>query len=378
MGNTLRKLAKKILHGSATNAEQRFMDTYYDAFDHVKDREEVLTPAEQTALRNHIDQGIQTHIQQKDAIRFRKWLPYAAAAAILVVLGGTWLFFSGDSRPLPTAPKLAVEEILPGGNRATLTLANGRMIDLSETKTGIVIAEENITYNDGDTLLLEPSETLVLTVPKGGTYQITLSDGTKVWLNAASTLTYPSRFTKTARVVEISGEAYFTVAKDQSSPFKVNSNGQTVEVLGTEFNITAYPAENQTKTTLVKGEVKISNLKSQTSKLLKPGEQAVVSGPTMNIATVNVESFTAWKDGFFYFDNVPPREAIDQVARWYDLEVVYEGTMPATLVFGMIDRTKLLSAVLKSLAKSGLDFEIRQDGLKKQLLVREETKQPTK
>jgi len=370
MGNILRKLAKKILHGSATEAEQHFMDTYYDAFDDVNGREDVLTPEEQTALRNHIDQGIQVHLQHKNTIRFPKWLPYAAAAAILAVLGGTWIFFLGDSRPLRTDFKLAVEEILPGGNRATLTLGNGRMIDLSEAKTGIIILEENITYNDGDTLLLEPSETLMLTTPKGGTYQITLSDGTKVWLNAASTLTYPSRFTKAARVVEVSGEAYFAVAKDKSRPFTVNSSGQTIEVLGTEFNISAYPANNETKTTLVKGEVKISNLRSQTSKRLKPGEQAVVSGPTMNIANVSVAPYTAWKDGFFYFDNVPPREAIEQVARWYNLEVVYEGTMPETFVFGIVDRAKPLSAVLNSLAKSGLDFETRQDGSKKQLIVR--------
>ncbi|MFB2119492.1 FecR family protein [Parapedobacter sp. 2B3] len=370
MENIFHKLAKKILRGSATDAERHFMDTYYDAFDNIEGREEVLTSEEQTTLRNQIDKRIQIYIQRKNTVRFRKWLPYAAAAIILAAVG-TWAFFLYNREKLPTDPILAAEEILPGGHRATLSLADGRVIDLSETQTGIVIAEDNITYNSGDTLLLKPSETLMLTTPKGGIYQITLSDGTNVWLNAASTLTYPSRFDDAERVVRVSGEAYFAVVKDKSRPFKVNSSGQTVEVRGTEFNISAYPAENETKTTLVEGKVKISNLESQISNLLKPGEQAVISGSTMNIAKVDVVPYTAWKDGFFYFDNVPPRVAIEQVARWYDLEVSYEGNMPATFVFGMVDRAKPLSAVLNSFAKSGLNFEIRQNGSKKQLLVSE-------
>lgn len=371
MGNILHKLAKKILRGSATEAERHFMDDYFDAFDQVKGREDALTTEEQNTLRNHIDQGIQTHIQGRKITRFQKWLPYAAAAVILAVLGGTWVFLSGDRQKLVIDPILAAEEVLPGGHRATLTLANGQRIDLSETQTGIIIAEENITYNDGDTLLVEPSKMLVLTTPKGGTYQVTLSDGTKVWLNAASTLTYPSRFDEAERVVEVSGEAYFAVAKDKSKPFKVNSSGQAIEVLGTEFNISAYPEENEIKTTLVEGAVQLVNLASNAVNKLRPGEQAVVSGATVNISKVSVEPYTAWKEGFFYFNNVQPRKAIEQVARWYDLEVVYEGNMPVTSVFGMIERTKRLDAVLKSLGKNGLDFEIRQRGSKKQLLVRE-------
>src|SRR5690606_28335622 len=147
MGNILHKLAKKILRGSATKAEQHFMGAYFDAFDHVKGREDALTPEEQNTLRNHIDQGIQERIQGRNINRFRVWLPYAAAAVVLAVLGGTWVFLAGDRQKPVTDPILAAEEVLPGGHRATLTLADGRVIDLSETQTGIIIAEENITYN---------------------------------------------------------------------------------------------------------------------------------------------------------------------------------------------------------------------------------------
>lgn len=370
MGNIFHKLAKKILNGAATKAEQRFMDVYYHAFDNVKGREDVLTAEEQTALRDHIDKGIQSHIQRKRTIRLRKWIPYAAAAAILVVMGSMWVLFSDDKQEVRSESILAAEEILPGGHRATLTLANGRTIDLSEAQTGIIVAEENITYSDGDTLLVAPSETLVLTTPKGGTYQITLADGTKVWLNAATTLRYPSRFDEAERLVEVSGEAYFAVAKDKSRPFKVKSSGQVIEVLGTAFNISAYPEENEIKTTLVEGAVQLVNLASNSVDRLRPGEQAVVSGSTTNISNVSIDPFTAWKDGFFYFDNVQPQKAIEQVARWYDLEVVYDGKPSESSVFGMIERSKPLDAVLKSFAKSGLDFEVRQRSSDKRLIVR--------
>jgi len=396
MGNIFHKLAEKMLRGSATEAERRFMDAYYDAFDNVQDREDVLTVEEQSALGNRINKGIRARIGRKKTVRFRKRLPYTAAAAILAVVGGTWLLFSGDRQEALTDRILVAEEVLPGGNRARLTLANGQTVDLSEQHTGIVVGEE-LNYTDGSAVFgeqatMETSEPVdgrsqiqTLTTPKGGTYQIKLSDGTKVWLNAASTLRYPNRFSDDERVVELEGEAYFNVRRETPDirhqtpapalsatsgvPFKVITNGQTVEVLGTEFNISAYPGEDETKTTLVEGSVRVSNLLSQASNLLRPGEQAVVSGSTMEISQVNVAPYTAWKDGFFYFDNVLPREAIAQIARWYDLDVLYEGTVPATFVFGMVDRTKPLSAVLNAFAKSGLSFEVKQEGSKKQLIV---------
>lgn len=385
MGNTLHKLAKKILNGSATEAEQSFMDAYYEAFETKKNRDDELTESEKTSLRNQINQHIQRRIKSHTPIFSRKWLPYAAASILLVALCWTWVFLSND-KGAPIEPIISATEVLPGGNRAVLTLANGKSIDLDETKNGITVSDK-ITYSDGS-YVFEGSETTTpqeprnlsdkgtlptnnytLTTPKGGTYHITLPDGTQVWLNAASTLKYPRQFADTERVVDVTGEAYFAVAKDESKPFKVNSSDQTIVVRGTEFNISAYPEKGEIKTTLIEGSVTILNLNSDRSTRLNPGEQAIVTGSLINVSKVNVEPYTAWKEGYFYFDNVPPGEAIEQVARWYDLEVEYEDPLPSTFVFGMVERTKPLSSVLNSLGQIGLDFEIEPYGSTKKMLV---------
>lgn len=327
----------------------------------------VPIPQEQTA----------TSLVPRRHSRFRKWLPYAAAM-LIAVIAATYIFFGGQSNQKPTIVNLKAEDVAPGGNRARLTLADGRTIDLSATYDGIVIDNENIAYNDGSSLAVISNDEerggeishLTLTTPRGGTYQLTLSDGSKVWLNAASTLTYPSRFNDDERVVELVGEGYFEIEKDTERPFKVHSAGQEVEVLGTEFNVSAYPDESEIKTTLIGGSVKVSNLNAQRSKLLAPSEQAVVSGSDMRIATVNTDVFTAWKEGFFYFDRLPTRAALVQLARWYDLELVFEGKLATVNMFAYnIERDKPLSAVLKSLEKSGLKFKVTQSGEQKQLIV---------
>lgn len=323
--------------------------------------------------------------------RLRGWLPYVAAVLFALAAG---LFFLDIEQQAPNT-RLAATDILPGGNRATLTMADGRKINLSKDQSGIVVGD-GITYLDGSAVLSEQehgrlsakesgsqayvlTRSLQLTTPKGGTYRITLPDGSKAWLNAASTLKYPSRFADNERVVELEGEAYFDVdgqvnkLTSEQVPFRVVSKGQVVEVLGTQFNISAYADE--TKTTLVEGSVKVSQVSrgsvhsAHPSTILVPGQQATTRGATLNIKKVDTEPYTAWKDGFFYFDNIPSQEAIEQLARWYDLEVVYHGVIPQVLVFGMIDRTKPLSSVLKSLGKSGLKFEVQESDHAKRLIV---------
>jgi len=332
--------------------------------------------------------------------KLRRWLPYVAATLVFLSFGiGIYWYFSKDKQTFQLAGEYA-DDALPGGNRATLTLADGRMINLSEAKTGIVVDDDNITYKDGNLLTVISSDLTVgedrepqsalhnkisqlkLTTPRGGTYEITLPDGTKVWLNSASTLKYPSRFDDDARVVELIGEAYFDVTnaaeqknknkKRQAWPFRVVSAGQTVEVLGTELNITAYENEPEMKTTLVQGSVQIVNHISNTSNLLKPGEQAINRGGSMVVLKVDVSQFTAWKDGFFYFDGLAPNIALDQLERWYDIEVAYQGSIPSVQFFGMIDRKKPLSAVLNTLSKSGLKFEVEQSGGKSKLTILDE------
>lgn len=326
--------------------------------------------------------------------RLRRLLPYAAAVLVIaaVTIWGIWrpeVNLSQSSKVVGVAHT----DIPPGGNRATLTLTDGRKIALSETQAGIVIGN-HITYLDGSRVVEtgersatgnEPLRTkndkiayALLSTPEGGTYRITLPDGTTVWLNSASSLKYPIQFDARERVVELTGEAYFDVARRRDHmdtgdvPFKVVSVGQTVEVLGTEFNITAYTNEPETKTTLVKGVVQIINHESNLAKRLKPGEQTVNRDGNITVKRVDVTQFSAWKDGFFYFDEMEPGIAFSQLERWYGIDVVYQGRIPELGFFGMIDRNKPLSAVLKTLEKSGIKFKVEQTADKNRLIILDE------
>ena len=311
----------------------------------------------------------------------KRILPYAAAVLIMVFAGIWWTLDQDQNQ----VRELAVEDIPTGGNKAALTLADGRKIDLSTEQSGIVVGDGHITYDDGSSLAVlqgigESMQTisqLELSTPRGGTYQMTLPDGSRAWLNAASTIKYPSSFSGKERIVEISGEVYFDIREDSKRPFKVLSRGQEIEVLGTEFNISAYADEKETKTTLVKGKIRLSlvasaeeaSLISDKSTILMPGEQGALRNGHIIKSNVEVSEYTAWKDGFFNFNRLPTPAAITQLARWYDLDVVYDGKLPKANLFAYIDRNKPLSAVLKALEKSKLKFKVVQASERKQLIV---------
>lgn len=279
------------------------------------------------------------------------WLPLVAAALLVVTL---WVFF-GSRIMNRHSEMVRVEDISPGTNRATLTLAGGQTVSLSSEQFGIIVGD-SLTYRDGSLIdpslrgsITENTAILALSTPKGGTYQITLSDGTQVWLNAASTLKYPNRFVGTARTVEISGEAYFEVAEDKGRPFKVISNGQEIEVLGTQFNLTAYPEELETKTTLVEGAVQVLDKRTNTAHKLAPGEQAVLNTSTMDIRKVDILPYTAWKDGLMVWTRASLPEAIRQIERWYDVEFELPTGVSMGTLSAAIPREVNLSEVLAAL-----------------------------
>ena len=306
--------------------------------------------------------------------RMMKWLPYAAAA-LLAVVSATWLFT--DNGLEGGAPELVEVGILPGGNRATLTLADGRVIDLDESQESIVIHNDSISYADHATVVTwdnnnKPIEMLALATPRGGTYQITLADGTEVWLNAESTLRYPAKFAGDERVVEIEGEAYFAVTRDVSRPFKVISRGQIIEVLGTEFNVSAYAGEKNIQTTLIKGIVRVTPDGKDTA-ILRPGQQASVDEDDMRVAHVDVGEYTAWKEGYFYFNGDSPQHAFSQLSRWYDIQVIYRDERPTVSFYGKIARDKPLQSLLTILKKAGLEFEVTQNTNGYQLVVGSES-----
>ncbi len=302
-------------------------------------------------------------------------IPYAAAILLLVAIG--MLYFTTQN--YYSENPVTVYNLQPGGNKAQLTLEDGRSIELSSQMDGIIVGDK-LTYNNGTAIPLDQPETVsmaTLTTPRGGTYQITLPDGTKVWLNAASTLTYPSRFSEEERVVKLEGEAYFEVAKAYTKkakgkahnrlPFLVKTSNQVIEVLGTQFNVMAYSDETATKTTLIEGLVSLKTNKDHLK--LVPGEQGILHNATFYKTVVDVNQQTAWKDSKFIFYETELQEAMKDLSRWYNLDVVYEGKIPIAHFYGEISRNDGLAEVLKILKVGGVKFRIEKIGEKNRLIV---------
>jgi ferric-dicitrate binding protein FerR (iron transport regulator) len=300
----------------------------------------------------------------------RAWWKYAAA--ILMIFGiGTYLYINQQKEKpsvTQTNPVPVQNDVAPGGNRATLTLADGRKIELDNAQKGQIAKEENATINktaDGK-IVYDPNEKLgnkilfnTMSTPRGGQCQLTLPDGSQVWLNAESSITYPTAFNANERKVSITGEAYFEVAKDKKKPFRVDIGPATIEVLGTHFNMNTYKDEQTNKTTLLEGSVRIKTV--HTSLTLRPGQQGQYNPRTNNLSLAvhpDVEQAVAWKNGVFNFNNVKLEEAMRQIARWYDVQVVYEKTIPATTFGGKMGRDLKLSQVLKLLGEMGIQFRI--------------------
>lgn len=295
-----------------------------------------------------------------------RWLPYVAA---VLMVGFTWYFFNIEKPAERGEPNslLVANDVPPGGNRAILTVADGRSIELSESQSGIVVGDKHILYASGSEKLIdlvdEEVVSLELTTTAGGTYQVVLTDGTKVWLNAASTLRYPSRFANGERIVEIVGEAYFSVAKDGQRPFKVISDDQQIEVLGTEFNVSAYAGEGEIRTTLVEGSIELRINEGKKHMTLSPNEQSVFFGTTITKSKVDVGPYVAWKDGNFYFDNTALADMMNQMARWYDVEVIYESGVPNERFSGAMSRNVSLQTVLELLRISEIKYRIEKNKL---------------
>jgi transmembrane sensor len=314
--------------------------------------------------------------------RRRRWAFTAAASIITVVCaGGAWLWFSSRAhQPAPAAfvaPVSLATDVKPGGNKAVLTLADGRRIDLGATANGVVADQGNTKVaklSDGQLAYHKTTDKTTdekplelaynsLSTPRAGQFTLLLPDGTHVWLNNASVIRYPVAFTGPDRTVELAGEAYFEVARDAAHPFRVKvQGGATVDVLGTSFNIMAYSDEPAERTTLIDGSVRVRD--GGQSALLRPAEQSALdaTGKLRVTPDVNVEEVTAWKNGYFHFDHASLQTTMRQLARWYDIEVVYQGQVPEQEFIGKIQRDLLLSDVLKGLENDQVHFKL--DGRK--------------
>ena len=302
----------------------------------------------------------------------RIW-PRVAAAASIALLLGTGIFYF-------TQPKLETiqvvektSDIAPGGNRGILTLSNGKQIVLADISAKDTIAKEGeevtikmgangvITYfiNPNAAASKEDANSFnTLSTPTGGQYNIVLADGTKVYLNAVSSIKYPTQFNGNQRVVELDGEAYFEVTKNKNKPFIVKSGDQDIEVLGTHFNVHAYTNESVIKTTLLEGSVAVS-YKNQ-KEVLKPGQQSNVSEKfnKIGIKQVDTEAAIAWKNGRFKFDNADLKTVMRQLERWYGIKAEYRGDVSDVRFNGGTFMNKNLSEVLKVLELSNIKFKV--------------------
>lgn len=324
----------------------------------------------------------------RPAKKRKLWRRISVAAAIAAITFGIWFY---NARQTDGRPEFisGSQDIRPGKNRATLTLDNGKTLTLSDAKTGVIITTSKLTYNDGSVINDSTPEirysgesrdrspamkTLTIATPPGGTYQITLPDGTKAWLNAASSLTYtaPLKEHGGRRFVMLSGEAYFEVFKNKKQPFVVASKKMELTVLGTHFNISAYGDENSTKATLLEGSVRVVSSTSPGSPtlnsrhpgegrdlksvaILKPAEQATLSGSNrFTVTKTDPNEAIAWKNGDFIFTKQSLADIMKHIARWYDVKVSYDQSIDVAQTFSiMVSRNKNISQILSSLEKTG-------------------------
>jgi ferric-dicitrate binding protein FerR (iron transport regulator) len=313
------------------------------------------------ATHQRIVEKLQTSVSQKKTmatvpvhrIHFLKrgWLRYAAAILLFAMAGIVYLLLNHKLTGNKTVVQNFKHEIAPGMVGAVLTLADGSKIVLDTAGNGMIAAgiqknDKGVVYTASTAITYN-----TLTTPKGRTISATLADGTVVWLNAGSSITFPTAFTGNRRTVSMTGEAYFEVAKDKTKPFIVKTTDQDIEVLGTHFNVNAYPDEASVKTTLLEGAVKIKG------QVLKPGEQYSQG----NITKVNTDNVIAWKNGYFNFDNADIQVVMRQMARWYDVEVGFEDKISYVPFGGEIGRNQTLSEVLKGLESMRIHFRIEDD-----------------
>lgn len=306
------------------------------------------------------DQINLTYAASVHRVHFLKtaWFKYAAAILIIACTGAYLWTTSRKSttEPTVTPANSIIADIAPARSKASLTLADGSIIDLESAANGHLATQQGSNIQKaGGQIIYDPLEQNVKSVthntmstPRGGQYNLTLADGTRVWLNAASSITYPTYFTQKTRQVTITGEVFFEVRPYKDKPFIVRTNNESITVLGTSFNVHSYPDETSSKTTLIEGSIRIND------KILKPG-QAYINGQAIN---TDIQQDIAWKNGIFDFNNTDIKTAMRQFERWYDIDVVYEGELPAFDFQGKLPRSLTLHQVLKALNKVGLQSKL--------------------
>ncbi len=357
-------LANKWKTGNITPDEKIEFEEWYNSHNNVI---EITTDETREQFEQRVYTAIVTKINDNTLTKSKRlWFKIAAAASVLffLVIGSYMIMLRKGQTTQQIAKTKSPIDIAPGHNQATLTLANGQKIILTQGLHGKLAQDGNasIQAGNGDAISYISTSTNknmvsynTMSTAKGESspYPLILADGTKIWLNASSSITFPTAFIGKYREVKITGEVYFEVAHNKDNPFKVISNGQEIEVLGTHFNVNAYDDEEAIRTTLVEGSVRVSS--SGKIKLLKPGEQSRINDGNIVVADVDVNDVVAWKNGYFDFNEENLESIMRKISRWYNVDVVFEDSSSKQLVFTAItSKYKTASEVMNKLALSNL------------------------
>lgn len=372
----------KYLSGNANSDEEQQLLNFYGSFNipDVNHTDADLSSLDDKIYRQILDKMETEKSKGQNRLRIYQSISIAATLILAIAISLYLYSFEEKTEPQNFAELSSKNDIAPGNNKAILTLADGSKISLDDASAGFVARQGSISItktedgqivygkNESDVPEIDAAAANTIQTPKGGRYKISLPDGSKVWLNSASTLTYPTKFTRFERKVNLTGEAYFEIERNQNRPFRVESNNQIVEVLGTHFNINSYDNEDYIKTTLLEGSVRVSlNSEQPNAQLLKPGQQSLTSSSQreIKVQSTDTEKAIAWKNGYFKFKNTPIKEIMKEIERWYDVELIYDGKLAPDEFTGYISTDVKISGVLKMLEESGgIKFTVKGRKLK--------------
>ncbi len=360
--DSIDNIYRKFLDNQCTKEEKDYLFRYFDLDQNderinelierelLNEPEEQLSPELQAILKRN-QAKLQSIVEPKKSNTRKLWITAASVvASLLLICSALYLILKVQEAPRNQRETIQ-QEILAGTNRATLVLENGKSYDLRQDANGITISDNTISYTNGTKIITATKPQIAtLVVPRKGQYLTVLPDGTKVWLNAESSLKYPTAFTGVDRIVELQGEGYFKVAHDSKHPFIVKTGNQNLKVFGTEFNLSSYINDHSTVTTLIEGSVQVESKSGNAKEILKPNQQASLTQSNYTVTVVDAEATSSWRDGEFRFKSTSLANAMRQLQRWYDFEVDFAQIPKDLKINASISRDKKLSSVLEVLS----------------------------
>lgn len=395
----LLKMLQKYMDGEATKEEKEFLESYYQSFDHKPEILNEYSEEEKEKLGSEMEAYLLRTIERGASPEIVPlWSKYrlglSAAASILVIFSLGLIFYATRNRPRQVASHVAAPvDFSPGGDKAILTLSDGTTVVLDSISNGRIADPGGVRINknkEGQLVYSSPDDALHggeevarlnrISTPVGGQYQIVLPDGSKVWLNAKSSIQFPTFFSGKERRVKITGECYFEIAKNKDKPFLVDVNGmQEIVVTGTHFNVNSYDDESAIRTSLLEGSVHVKfagkgmDARQRRSIMLKPGDQSsMIPNGDLRISQVNMDEVVAWKNGVFEFKKTSLEMVMRQISRWYNVEITYEKNIPSKVFSGKIHRSVNASQILEILRFAGVNFRMEaasKDGTNGRIVV---------